>query len=310
MVNKEIIQFKNYGKCIKLSNGIIEAVATLDLGPRIVFFGFIGEENIMNTKKDEFDPVFDENFDKHFYKGAVWNNYGGHRLWASPEKSPDTYYPDCEAIEYTLTDNGVILTPPPQKANGLQMQIELVMSENAPTMDVKHSMTNIADTEQDLALWALTVSAQDGTLILPMNTNNTGLLHNRMISVWPYTDMSDNRIFYGEKYITLRQDRNATTPVKLGFDLNQGLAYYVLGNSVFKKQYYPNHPNGRYPDGGVSMETYNCGLFIEIETLSEQKVIKPNQTETHLETWTMLKKPQDLNERDNDSIDAFVKSLN
>ena len=58
------------------------------------------------------------------------------------------------------------------------------------------------------------------------------------------------------------------------------------------------------------METYNCGLFIEIETLSEQKVMQPNQTETHLETWTMLKKPMGFNERDNDSIDAFVKALN
>ena len=310
MITKEIIEFKNYGKCVKLSNGIIEAVATVDLGPRIVFFGFIGGENIMNTEKDKFDPVTDDNFNKYFYDGAVWNNYGGHRLWASPEESPKTYYPDCEAVEYKLTDNGVILTPPPQKKTGLQMQIELIMSDTEPTMDVKHNMTNISDMPQDLALWALTVSAQDGVLILPMNTNDTGLLHNRMISVWPYTDMSDNRIFYGQKYITLRQDRNATTPVKLGFDLNQGLAYYVLGNSVFKKKYYPNHPNGRYPDGGVSMETYNCGLFIEIETLSEQKVMAPGTTEIHIETWTMLKKPQELNEKDNNSIDAFVKALN
>ena len=309
MVKKEFIQFKNYGKCIKLSNGVIEAVATLDLGPRIVFFGFVGGENIMNTKKDEFDPVSGEGFDKHFYKGAVWNNYGGHRLWASPEKNPDTYYPDRDAVKYEVTDNGVILTPPPQNANGLQMQMELIMSDTEPTMDVKHNMTNITDKEQDLALWALSVSAQDGILIVPLNANDTGLLHNRMISVWPYTDMSDDRVFYGKKYITLRQDRNATTPMKFGFDLNQGLAYYVLGNSVFEKKYYPNHPNGRYPDGGVSMETYNCGLFIEIETLSEQKVMAPGQTDTHLETWTMLKKPMEFNERDNDSIDTFVKAL-
>lgn len=310
MVTKEIIEFKNYGKCVKLSNGIIEAVATVGIGPRIVFFGFVGGENIMNTEKDKFPPANNEHYDKHYYKGATWNNYGGHRLWASPEKMPDTYYPDCEPVEYELTENGVILTPPPQTANGLQMQIELIMSDNEPTMDVKHNMTNIADKPQDLALWALSVSAQDGVLIIPMNTNNTGLLHNRMISVWPYTDMSDDRIFYGKNYITLRQDRNVKAPIKFGFDLNQGLAYYLLGNSVFKKKYYPNHPCGRYPDGGVSMETYNCSLFIEIETLSEQKVMAPGTTESHLESWTMLKKPQELNERDNDSIDAFVKALN
>lgn len=310
MITKEFIEFKNYGKCIKLSNGIIDAIATLEMGPRIVFFGFIGGENIMNTEKDKFPKISGEKYDKHYYKGAYWTIYGGHRLWASPESSPQTYYPDCNAVEYNLTDSGVVLTPPPQTENGLQMQMELIIRDNEPTMDVKHSMTNIADKEQDLALWALSVSAQDGILIIPTNTNDTGLLHNRVISVWSYTDMSDDRVFYGKKYVTLRQDRNATTPMKFGFDLNEGTTYYLLGNSVFKKKHYPNHPNGRYPDGGVSFETYNCGLFLENETLSEQKIMAPGSTETHLETWTMLKKPQELNERDNDSIDAFVKALN
>ena len=41
MITKEIIEFKNYGKCVKLSNGIIEAISTVEMGPRIVFFGFI-----------------------------------------------------------------------------------------------------------------------------------------------------------------------------------------------------------------------------------------------------------------------------
>lgn len=309
MVNKQIIEFKNYGKCVKLDNGIIEATATIDIGPRIISFGFIGGVNILNTKKDEFKPINNSDFDKHFYPGATWNNYGGHRLWASPEKTPDTYYPDCNPVKYEFTDNGVVLTPDPQTENGLAMQVELKMSENEASMDVLHSMTNIANTEQDLALWALSVSAQGGTLILPLNTNDTGLLHNRTISVWPYTDLSDNRIFFGKKYATVIQDPAATSPMKLGFDLNQGEAYYVLEDTVFKNKYYPNHPDGRYPDGGVSMETYNCGLFIEIETLSEQAVMKSGETKTHLETWSLMKKPCDLNPKDNRSIDAFIEKL-
>lgn len=310
MVNKEVIEFKNYGKCIKLSNGIIEAIATLDLGPRIVSFGFIGGTNILNTEKDKFEPINNADFDKHFYPGATWNNYGGHRLWASPEKTPDTYYPDCNPVKYEITDNGVILTPPPQTENGLAMKVELKMSDTEPSMDVLHSMTNTAEKEQDLALWALSVSAQGGTLIIPTNTNDTGLLPNRTMAIWPYTNMSDDRIFFGEKYVTVRQDPDAKTPMKLGFDLNKGTVYYVLEDTVFKNKYYPNHPNGRYPDGGVSMETYNCGLFIEIETLSEQKVMQPNSTETHLETWSLMKKPCELNAKDNGSIAAFVSKLN
>lgn len=309
MVNKEIVTFKNYGKCLKLSNGVIEAVATLDIGPRVVFFGFVGGENIMNSQKDKFGETNNEDFDRHFYKGATWRNFGGHRLWASPESSPETYYPDCNPVNYELTDNGVILTPPPQTENGLAMKIELKMSDAEPHMEVLHSMTNISDQNKDLALWALSVCEQNGVLIIPMNTNNTGLLHNRVIAVWPYTKLNDDRLFFGSRYVTLRQDPTAETPLKLGFDLNKGTAWYVLGESVFQKQYRPNHPNGRYPDGGVSMETYSCGLFTEVETLSEQKVMKPGTTETHTEIWTMLHKPCELNEKDEASVEAFVSKL-
>lgn len=309
MVNKEIIEFKDYGKCIKLSNGIIEAIATLDLGPRIVSFGFIDDINILNTEKDKFEPINNADFDRHFYPGATWHNYGGHRLWASPEKTPDTYYPDCNPVVYEITDGGVILTPPPQHENGLAMKIELKMSNTKPDMEVIHSMTNISNDEKDLSLWALSVAAQGGTLIIPTNTNDTGLLPNRTMSIWAYTDMSDERIFYGEKYITVRQDPDAKTPMKLGFDLNNGEVYYLLNNTVFKTKYYPNHPNGRYPDGGVSMETYNCGLFLEIETLSEQKIMKSGATETHLEIWSLMKKPCELNAKSDSSIDYFISEL-
>ncbi len=309
MVEKTTIQFKNYGKCIKLSNGIIEAIATTEIGPRIVYFGFVGEENIMNTAKDEFEPVTNELFDKHFYKGAVWNNYGGHRLWASPEKMPDTYYPDCKPVDVKLTEHGVVLTPDPHTENGQAMSIELIMKDNEPTMDVIHSIKNISDKIQDIAIWALSVCEKDGLLIVPLNTNDTGLLHNRTISVWSYTDLSDDRIFFGKKYFTLKQNPKTDTAMKFGFDLNEGTAYYVVGNSVFKNKYYPNHPDGRYPDGGVSMETYSCGIFTELETLSEQKEMVPGEVATHKETWTMFKKPCEIDAKDNDSIEKFVTSL-
>ena len=309
MIEKSITEFKNYGKCVKISNGIIEAVATVDIGPRIVYFGFIGGENIMNTSKDEFAPVSNDLMDNHFYKGATWNNYGGHRLWVSPEKMPDTYYPDCKPVKYDFTENGVILTPDAQPENGQAMTVELSMKENIPSMDVIHSVKNISDNDKDIALWALSVCEKNGLLIVPMNTNDTGLLHNRVISVWSYTDLSDDRVFFGKKYFTLKQDTKAETAMKFGFNLNDGKVFYVVGDSVFENKYYPNHPNGRYPDGGVSMETYSCNIFTEVETLSEQKVLKPGQTEKHIETWTMHKKPCEINHKDNDSIENFVKSI-
>lgn len=36
------LEFENYGNCLSVSNGMIEAVVTIDVGPRIIYFGFIG----------------------------------------------------------------------------------------------------------------------------------------------------------------------------------------------------------------------------------------------------------------------------
>ena len=309
MIHHSMTEFKNYGQCVKLSNGVIEAIATVDIGPRIVYFGFVNGENVMCTRKDEFEPIQNQQMDTHFYPGATWNNYGGHRLWASPEVMPNTYYPDKNPVAYAFTENGVKLTPPPQTENGQAMAMELIMDPEKPEMKVLHSLTNIGPKPQDLALWALSVCNQNGTLIIPTNQNDTGLLPNRVISIWAYDDISDDRIYFGKNFVTVKQDPQSPAPFKLGFDLNQGTVYYSMGHCVFKKQYKQNHPTGRYPDGGVSMETYCCGLFIEVETLSEQKVMAPGATETHLETWTMLPKPGDFNRKNGNEIEAFVQQL-
>ena len=41
------LEFENYGNCLSVSNGMIEAVVTIDVGPRIIYFGFIGGENVL-----------------------------------------------------------------------------------------------------------------------------------------------------------------------------------------------------------------------------------------------------------------------
>ena len=142
-----------------------------------------------------------------------------------------------------------------------------------------------------------------------MNTNDTKLLSNRIISVWPYTDMSDERIFFGKKYVTLAQDTNAETPIKLGFDLNKGSVHYILNDEVFTKSYETLHPTAKYPDGGCSFETYTCNIFTEVESLGELKVVKPGETSVLTEKWTLSKKPCDVDFKDNESIDNFVNKI-
>ena len=78
-------EYKNFGKCLEISNGIVDLLVTLDIGPRIIRYGFCGKENMFyedidrltHNKSDELKEVYGDD--------AVWYLYGGHRLWISPE---------------------------------------------------------------------------------------------------------------------------------------------------------------------------------------------------------------------------------
>jgi len=306
---KLIDSFKDYGKCVSISNGVIEAYVTVDLGPRIIKFGFIGGQNLMQSNRREFGEKTDKTFTDYFGENKAWENFGGHRIWLSPESYPETYYPDDSAVLYTITENGAIFTPKPETENGIAKTLEIKMDKDDTNMQVIMSAKNISDKPKEFSLWGLTVSEKNGTIIVPMNTNDTGLLHNRSISVWPYTDMSDERIYFGKRYVTVKQDPDAKTALKLGFDLNCGCAYYVLGDDVFCKSYATNHPNGRYPDAGCSFETYSCSVFTEVESLGELKTVAPGETSTLIERWSICKRTVDVDFRDDDSIDNLLKSI-
>lgn len=304
---KEISDYKGYGKCIEISDGKVNTVVTVDIGPRIVFFGFCGKDNIMNDEKDLFSPMKGEEFDKYYYKGAEWNIYGGHRMWLSPESLPGSYYPDNDPVSYKITDSGVVLVPKPQKENGVAYEIELSLDNG--NLFIHHRCKNISEKLQQFAIWALTVSARKGIEIIPMNTNDTGLLANRFMAIWPYTDLQDERLYLGTKYVTLKQT-DKDKAFKLGFDNMSGTIYYVLGDTVFSKQYAANHPDGRYPDGGCSTETYTCKNFTEVETIGELCDVESGQTIEHIEKWSLFEKPCDFDERNDDSIEEFLSKLN
>lgn len=305
---KEIENYKDYGRVVSVTNGCIKAYITVDLGPRVIFFGKVDGQNFMNDNRKCFGTLTDKAFEDYFGKGTFFENLGGHRTWISPESYPETYNPDNYEVKYYILDNGAVFTPVPETANGVQKTLTVTMGEGAE-MQVKMDVKNISGEDKEFAIWGLSVSATGGTAIIPMNTNDTGLLSNRIISVWPYTDLSDDRIFYGKRFITLRQDVTATTPIKLGFDLNGGKVHYLLGEEVFTKSYKTLHPTAKYPDGGCSFETYNCGDFIELESLSELRTVKPGETSTLTETWKITDKPCEVDLRSDESVGSFCELL-
>lgn len=308
---KEFGNFKDYGKCVEITNGVISALITVEVGPRIISFGYVGSQNFMNANRVGLGgkEVLQSYVDL-FGEGRRWENLGGHRIWLSPESYPETYTPDDKPCTFTATENGAVFTYAEDTEIGVLKTMEIKMDADDTNMQVIMSIKNMTESPMEFAVWALSVCSQNGTLIIPMNTNDTDLLPNRTISVWPYTDMSSPLFYWGKKYITVKQEPTVEPyKAKIGLDVNEGTAYYVLGDEVLCKRFDTNHPDGKYPDGGCSFETYVCDRMIEFETLSELKTVNPGETNEHIEHWCLCKKPCDVDFKNDGSIEAFIDKL-
>lgn len=308
MIKTEIKNYKDYGKVLSISNGIIEAYVTVDVGPRIIKFGFTDGVNVMNDNRNVTEPKCDSEFESFFGKGKKWEILGGHRIWTSPESYPECYYPDCDPVRYELTKDGAVFTPPAETETGFQKQLEIKMDPDDANMQVIMRVKNVADVTKKFSIWGLTVSAADGTLIIPMNNHDTGLLHNRNISVWPYTNLADPRVYFGKNYVTLKQDVNAAQSFKLGFDLRKEEVYYCLNDDIFRKSF-AFEENAEYPDNNCSFETFTNNGFIEVESLSPLTDVKPGETVALTESWSMLKKPCEVDFKDDVSIENMLLKI-
>ena len=126
MVEISEVKYGEWGNCIRLSDGVNELFATLDFGPRIIRFSAIGKDNMFFEDKDDnfnAESMKEESGKYYGTDKGVWHIRGGHRLWVSPEYVSPTYYPDNAPVSYEQIETGIILTPPPQKENGLQFSI-------------------------------------------------------------------------------------------------------------------------------------------------------------------------------------------
>lgn len=309
MIKTEIKNYLDYGKVFCLSNGVIEAYVTIDLGPRIIRFGYMNGKNFMCDNRAASAPKDDKRFKEFFGKDKKWEIFGGHRIWVSPESYPESYYPDSDAVEYQVTENGAVFTPKPEVELGYQKQLEIKMDPDDANMQVITRVKNIGKASKEYSVWSMSVSATGGTLVVPMNSNDTGLLHNRNISVWPYTNLADSRVYFGEKYITLRQNPDVDKAFKIGLDLNNAEIYYCLGDDILRKSYETYHPYEKYPDNGCSFETYTCATFIEIEALSPLKTVNSNETLSLTEHWSLHKKPCEVDFTSDNSIETMINKL-
>ena len=276
------ITHDQFGRCIELTNGLVELLVTIDYGPRIMHFATVGMENMFYV--DEAKAPLGTAYPA--YEGDICRCYGGHRLWISPEVLPRCYYPDNASVTWELCENGAVFTSPVEKVNFIQKTLTVTLMEDAPSATVLHSIENTGHWEVELAPWCLSMMAAGTKAVMPMPNRETGVLANRNFTVWPYASMADARVYWGEDFITLQQNSKNTRAFKFGYNNEAGWAAGFNKGQVFIKFYEPVI-DGLYPDNGCSYETYTNEVFLEMETLGEATLLQPQESVQFMEEWEL-----------------------
>lgn len=276
-INIDEIPFKGWKRNLRVTNGDVELIITLDVGPRILSYRKQGSASIFNIYEDHAGCSGE----------SEWFNRGGHRLWAAPERRPATYFPDNGAVDWLRSgEHSVRVVAPEESSNGIRKEIEIALQPTGTSVRVEHFITRTGTEPLQLGAWALTVMAPRGIAFVPQPpvANHTrDVFPNRRWVAWPYTDLSDSRWHLGRHLITLKQDPTRG-PTKIGFAQKIPWAGYLLRGTLFIKRFSWDEM-ATYPDNGCNFELFSNHLMVELESLGTLQVLHPGQTLSHAEHW-------------------------
>jgi hypothetical protein len=287
----ESINYGGWPNCYRLENGLADLVLTTDVGPRIIRFGFCGEENQFK----EYPAMIGKT------GGTEWRIYGGHRLWHAPEVALRTYFPDNSPVRMEPHPGFVRLIQPVEATTGIEKELDVRLFADEAQVRVTHRLRNLNLWPVELAPWALSVMAPGGVAIVPLPPRGAHPKHLRpssTITLWPYTDMSDARWTWGERYVLLRQHRQATTPQKVGAWVPDGWVAYSQGGYLFVVRF-DCPPQDRCADMGCSTEVWTDSDMLELETLGPLTRLEPGDMVEHVERWLLFR---DIPAPENDAM--------
>ena len=277
----ETISYKGWPHSIRLANSSVEMVITGDVGPRIIRFAFVGKPN----------EFFEDEASSGKTGDVEYHTYGGHRFWRAPEDTLLTYIPDNRPVKVDPIRDGAHLTPPPETPAGIQKEWFVRLDPAQAHARIRHRLTNIGSGPIHVAPWALSVMASGGTAVLPLPPRSPhgdkNLLPTSRLVLWSYTNMSDPRWGWGEKYLRLRQDPRASKPQKIGAPVPDGWAAYCRQGHLFLKLF-PFDKTKEYPDFNSSAEFFTNADIFEVETLGPLIVLEPGKSVDHTEDWFLF----------------------
>lgn len=280
-ITTEVVPYKGWKRNLRVTNGDVELIVTLDVGPRVIRCGFVGQPNFFGEIATQLGKS----------RERTWMIRGGHRLWVAPEHKPRTYELDNEPVESVRTTRaGLRVTQKPGRMTGLRKTMEITLPKAGGRVSVLHTLTNAGRKPVSCSAWGLSVMPVKGTAIVPLPKlirHDESCRPNQNWSLWGYTDLTDARVRVEKGALFVNQKPRAT-PFKIGLAEREGWAAYLREDRLFLKLF-KHDEAARYPDGNVNLEVYTDATILELETLGPVRTISPGQSVTHREEWLLFR---------------------
>jgi hypothetical protein len=303
-VRVEKTEYKGWPNCYRVTNGEVELIVTADVGPRIIRFGFVGGQNLFKEYPEQLGKTGEEKFQLR----------GGTRVWKAPEDPIATWAPDNVPVEIQVKPTGLVAREPVEPLTKLQKEIEVSLAPSGTSVLVTYRITNRSLFPLEFAPWALSMMTQGGMAVSgfpPRGKHPINLVATNPLTMWAYTNLSDLRWKFTNKYLTLRQDSAKKDAQKLGMFNPDTWAAYLLNGEAFVKRTKAD-PAKHYTDFGASFEAFTNDEFLEVETLGPMTKLQPGQTVELVERWGLFKdvKPAEISDAELDrTVLPLVKSV-
>ncbi len=298
--------YKGWPNAFRLSNGIVEAVVVPQIG-RIMAFHLVGQpetDPLWNSASWDGKPLPDD--------PATWANYGGDKLWPSPQSEwpkhqPSAWPPDLSLdigpYQATIIKNGLRLTGPPSPHYALHIVREITLHPGKAELFLNNRFFKNSDAQGDasifpVGIWSITQTRGDETVFLPL------ALTGHFPGVG-YTALGSDTITapnWSEMDQILTVTRDPTQSTKVGTDNPAGWIAALYGGDVLFSEHFQPETQETYPDKNTNAQVYtNAGddAYIEMELLGPLSMLKAGKTLTQHVSWRLQRLPhvpQDMTE--------------
>ncbi len=262
---------------LELDNGQICLAVSPDVG-RIVWFGKSGGKNLLWLN--------DQTSIEQALKKSLWPNYGGDKIWPAQEAIwPVIYrssFPASHAFDgkpWKVIESGrtkIVMesgTCPYLAIKGVR---EISLEGNSAV--IKNKLTRMQNNPFPVHIWAVTQIRRPEYCLL--NMYDPGAYRIRSWS----RQSNSMQIFTREKVLFYPTNQDGCLNEKIGC-----MGDFVAGvfDDVIFMQKTSFNLEGCYPDK-ASIEVYLCREYVELETLSESKLLKKDESIENKVIWTIL----------------------